>query len=643
MNDASAGWTIDDARALYGIDHWGAGMFSISPRGEVCLVPDADDDVCVPIPRIIAGARQRGYDYPLLLRVENFLDQRLTALYRNFREAIAHSGYQGGYTGVYPVKVNQQHAVIEEICRFGSAYGHGLEAGSKAELLLCLSNLEEGGLLICNGYKDREFIDLGLWATRLGYRCFFVVESAAELPLIIARSQALQIRPLLGLRIKVSAMVSGLWTETSGDRSSFGLSTAQLVTAVDHLREAQLDDCLQLLHCHLGSQIPDLAEIAAGVREASRFYADLAAEGLPLRYLDLGGGLAVDYLGTQSRHSHSRNYSLADYCRALTETIRDTLDSRGIAHPQILTESGRATVAHSSLLVFNVLDVMRYSAEPPGTLDLPDEAHPLLRQQHQLCRQTNDADPRHCYREALQTRDAIREAFRQGEIPMRERALAEDLFLSLCLALRQRRALTGEFPPEMSGLDAALADIYYGNFSVFQSLPDTWAIDQVFPVMPLQRLTEKPCRDASIADLTCDCDGKLDRFILGAGEGPTLPLHPLKPNEDYLLGVFLMGAYQETLGDLHNLFGDTNVLSIRIDKDGGFSITHEQAADTIAEVLAMLEYNPGTLQRSFRDTLERAVRRGTINAGERRRILDHFTARLHDQTYFSSPRDAAPD
>ncbi len=634
INQTNKNWTIADSAALYGIKGWGEGDFSISTSGEVTItIPFASGEVAVPIIDIIRAAHDRDHTLPLLLRIENLLDARVAEINETFRQAINNAEYAGTYNGVFPVKVNQQCTVIEEISHFGEGFGHGLEAGSKAELLLCLANLNDNGLLICNGKKDREFIDLGLWANKLGHRCFFVIESPIELPLIIERSQKLGIKPLIGLRIKISAKVGGLWTESSGDRSSFGLSTAQLIATVDELRKAEMLDCLQLLHCHLGSQIPDIEEIRTAVQEASRFYADLSVEGIPLKYLDLGGGLAVDYIGNQSLHSHSRNYNLSEYCRCIVETIKETSDLNKIDHPVIITESGRATVAHTSILLFDILNIMRYEAITLPE-SCPENSHPLVARQYQLNEIATEINLDAGYSEALSNRDSIRELFRSGVIRIRERAMAENLFLAIAHTLADRLSQIEEIPVSLSGLQHSLADIYYGNFSVFQSLPDTWAIGQIFPIMPIQRLDEFPERAATISDLTCDCDGKLDHFVLSGGESNTLPLHPLKEGEDYILGVFLMGAYQETLGDLHNLFGDTNVISIRINEDGGFDVTKEQSGDTIAEVLNILEYNQTSFYKGFRDKMELAVKQKRINVTERQQILTQFSAQLNGQTYF---------
>jgi len=628
-------WTPDDSAALYGIRDWGAGYFDLDANGDVTVgvTFPSGKRVNIPLPTIVAGAKQRGNALPLLLRIENLLDDRIALLNDSFRSAIQSAGYRGDYRGVFPVKVNQQCQVIEEISRFGARYGHGLEAGSKAELVLALAALQDGGLLICNGYKDREFIDLGLWARKLGIPCFFVIESPAELPLILERSAALGIEPLIGVRTKVSAKVGGLWTETSGDRSSFGLSTIQLVGVVDTLREHGLLHCLQLLHCHLGSQIPHLEDIRTGVQEASRFYADLVGEGAAMGYIDLGGGLAVDYMGSKANHVHSRNYSLDDYCATIVATIAANLDPQQIAHPHIVTESGRATVAYSSLLLFDVLDVMHFEAGAVPTR-LPANAQAELVRLFVLHEDLAAHEPAAAYADALAGRDVMRDLFRAGAVSLRERALSENLFLAIAQRIASHIDTLPSVPAGLTTLRQTLADIYYGNFSVFQSLPDTWAIGQVFPVLPIHHHLEPPCREAILSDLTCDCDGKLDRFIVAGSERSTLPVHPLRPGEEYLLGVFLMGAYQETLGDLHNLFGDTHVVSVRINEDGGFDVMKEIPGDSIGDVLSYVEYQPQVVFEQFRDRAEGAVRAGLISVPERQTIVDAFAARLRGYTYY---------
>ena len=634
-NDNDSNWCIDDAAALYGIRDWGAGFFDLSADGAVTVKAEFDGvDVSVSLPEIIAGMRQRGLELPALLRIENILDARIKMLNESFKRAMDELDYHNSYRGVFPIKVNQQCQVIEEIARFGQRYGHGLEAGSKAELLIALAYLEPGdGHIVCNGYKDAEFVSLGLMATRLGYRCFFVVETPTELPILLDASERLGVQPLIGVRVKLASRVTGYWNESSGDRSIFGLGTAQIVDIVDALARRGMLSCLQLLHYHLGSQVPNIRDIRSSVREACRYYADLVQEGAPMGYLDLGGGLAVDYDGSQSSGEYSRNYSLDEYCLDVVESIMSALDPEEIPHPVVITESGRATVAYSSILLFSVLDVTRYEAGD-ASIAVGENEHERLHDLMSVMDALDKTRAQESINDALYYRDEIRELFRRGEIRLRSRALAENLFL----AIMQKVVARGEEQgiEELQSIVDSMSDIYYGNFSVFQSLPDMWAIGQVFPVMPVHRLDEEPTRRAIIADLTCDSDGKIDRFIGSAGTQTTLPVHPLKDNEEYDLGVFLVGAYQETLGDLHNLMGDTNVVSVRINSDGSVDYVREMNGDSIADVLSYVEYQPQHLLERFRANAEAAVRRGAITVGERQVVLDSFAASLRGYTYFEN-------
>ncbi|MFA5700159.1 MAG: biosynthetic arginine decarboxylase [Desulfuromonas sp.] len=633
-----AAWSASASDALYGVSSWGMGLFGIDAEGRLCVKTSCGaEETSVPLPQIIAGIEQRGHPMPVLLRVENFLDARLAYLHTTFRAAIEARDYRGQYRGVFPVKVNQQSQVIEEIIRFGARYGHGLEAGSKAELVLALANMSRQGLLILNGHKDREFIDLGLWAHKLGYRCFFVVESPQELDLLIARSTAMQVRPHIGARIKVSTKVSGMWTETSGDRSSFGLNSVQLLGMVHTLRAHNMLDCLELLHCHLGSQIPRLEDIRAGINEACRYYASLVKAGAPMGYLDVGGGLAVDYSGMCNGEEYSRDYAMEEYCDTIVGCIKEVFDPQQISHPHIVTESGRATVAHASMLLFNVIEVMQF--DPAYTAETESAVKryaPALRPLRQLLEEIQDLSRpgASIYARALEQRDAVRQGFQKGEINLEARAAAEEMFLTLAQQVLRQGEGSGFTPEELQRLHESLADIYYANMSVFQSLPDTWAIGQKFPVVPLQRLHQKPERNAIIADLTCDCDGKLDSFILAGGEQSTLPVHQLQKGENYYLGVFMIGAYQETLGDIHNLFGDTHVISIRLNADGSFDILKEISGDTIADVLGYVHYNPDELFEKMRSSAEAGVKNAQITLRERQEFLRQFSAALNGYTYY---------
>ncbi len=633
-----AAWSSSASDALYGVSNWGMGLFSIDAAGRLCVKSTfGAEETSVPLPEIIAGIEQRGHPMPVLLRVENFLDTRIAYLHNTFRAAIEANDYCGQYRGVFPVKVNQQCQVIEEIARFGTPYGHGLEAGSKAELVLALANMSRQGLLVLNGYKDREFIDLGLWAHKLGYRCFFVVESPQELDLLIERSTAMKVRPHIGARIKVSAKVSGMWTETSGDRSSFGLSSVQLLNMVHTLRAHKMLDCLELLHCHLGSQIPRLDDIRAGINEACRYYVSLVKAGAPMGYLDVGGGLAVDYSGMCNGEEYSRDYAMEQYCDAVVVCIQNVLDPLKISHPHIVTESGRATVAHASMLLFNVIDVMRFDAADSAVTESALQQYAtVLRPLRELIAEAQGASQggASLYARALEERDAVRKAFQEGEISLEARAAAEEMFLTLAHQVLRQGEGSGLTPEELQRLHESLADIYYANMSVFQSLPDTWAIGQKFPVVPLQRLHQKPERNAIISDLTCDCDGNLDSFILAGGEQSTLPLHQLRKGEDYYLGVFMIGAYQETLGDIHNLFGDTHVISIRLNADGSFDIRKEISGDTIADVLGYVHYKPDELFEKMRSNAEAGVKNAQITLLERQEFLRHFASALNGYTYY---------
>ena len=627
-------WNTDKAAELYGVREWGIGMFDVNKSGELHVTVNNGVNRSVSLLDIADGLQQRDLAMPVLLRIENNLDAAITQLNEAFAQAIAGADYQGAYRGVFPIKVNQQAHIIEEIARFGERYHHGLEAGSKAELLVAMSMLRDReSLIICNGYKDEEFIDLGLRARQLGMKCVFVVETREEVSLIIRRSKELGVQPMIGVRLKLGTKVDGHWSEDSGDRSLFGLNTQQLIEAVDLLRNADMLQCLRLIHFHLGSQIPNIQNIRAGIREACRYYIDLVEEGAPLGYLDIGGGLAVDYDGSRGGSPHSRNYSLPEYCVDVVEAIQESLDPAEIPHPTIVSESGRATVAYTSVLMFNILTVSHFE---PGELphELPEDAPDEVRNLVALLDNISLKNIQECHNDAIYYLESLRMQFKRGEIKLRMRSVGEKYYLAALQKIVKLLPQLDRVPMELENLPERLADIYYGNFSVFQSLPDFWAIGQTFPVMPIHRLDQEPTRQAIIADLTCDCDGKIDRFAHPEGEQTTLMLHPVESEEEYYLAVFLVGAYQETLGDLHNLFGDTNVASVRINPDGSFDFVHELHGDAISDVLSYVEYDPNDLYRRFRDTAEKAVREGRISVPERQQMLGAFTESLRGYTYF---------
>jgi len=628
-------WTPAESAELYGVRNWGAGYFDIDDAGNVTVsVPANGARVTVSLMDLIAGMQQRGMQMPVLLRLDNLLQAQMALLNDTFNKAIQTLGYQSEYHGVFPIKVNQQCAVIEEIVRVGARYGHGLEAGSKAELLIALAYLDpDNGHIICNGYKDEEFIDLALQSLRLGFKCFFVIETPTELPIILEASRRLGVRPMLGVRVKLAAKVEGHWNESSGDRSIFGLTTAQIVELIDALREHELLDCLQLLHYHLGSQIPNIRDIRGGVLEACRYYVSLKQEGAAMSYLDLGGGLGVDYDGSQTNSNHSKNYSLDEYCTDVIETIMSALDPSGVAHPVLITESGRATVAYSSILLFNILDVTSYEPGESAPV-VPADEHELVKNLHEVLGGVSIKSAKECYNDAIHYRAEIRDLFRLGQIRLRSLSLAENIFLHIVWDILAVLQKARRVPAGFDHLEESLADIYYGNFSVFQSLPDVWAIEQVFPIVPLHRHTEQPTRRAILADITCDSDGKIDCFIESGGLRRTLPVHTFVEGQPYYFGVFLVGAYQETLGDLHNLMGDTNVASVRIQEDGGFEFVREMSGDSISDVLSYVEYQPQRLLEQFRHTAEKGVRKERITLAQRQEMLESFAASLRGYTYY---------
>lgn len=623
-------WTTQDSVKLYGIDRWSSDYFGSSEDGNVTAKTLNGQ---VALIDIVQGMIERDLQMPAIVRIENILDAQIYRLNTAFQTAIETLGYNNHYRGVYPIKVNQQAQVVEEIAHFGARFHHGFEVGSKAEMIAALSTLEEpGSLIICNGYKDAEFIELGLQATKLGFTCFFVIETPAELPIIIERSKALNISPSIGVRVKMTTKVSGHWNTTSGDRSVFGLTTTQLISVVDDLKKENMLDCLQLLHCHLGSQIPNIQDIRNGISEACRFYADLVEEGANLSYIDLGGGLAVDYSGAERNEEQSRNYTLIEYCEDIVETLKETFDALNIAHPTIVTESGRATVAYSSILIFNILDTSTF--EPKVLAEIGTHSHSLINNLKDVQAELSPRRLQENFNDAHYFRNEARDQFRRGLMNLRQRSIAENLFLDTLHKIVAITETMDRIPQDLEGLKTSLSDIYYGNFSLFQSLPDIWAIGQQFPIMPIHRLNEKPTRQAVIADITCDCDGKIDSFIGEHEAQQTLALHELKDNEEYYIGVFLVGAYQETLGDLHNLFGDTNVVSVRLHADGGFEFAKEMRGDTIADVLSYVEFQTNDMTTRYRNTAERAVREGRITARERTEMINKFNESMRGYTYY---------
>jgi arginine decarboxylase len=624
---------------IYGFDRWGAGLIGLLPNGHLGIrSPDRPHVAPADLVEIVDSLLERGITTPVLLRVANFLRYRIERINGAFAAAIEDLDYRGEYRGVFPVKVNQQAQVIDRIVEYGAPHHFGLEVGSKAELLIALSHeLSAEAAVICNGVKDAEFLRLALMSQRLGYNTFIVLESPRELDLTLAIADEVGVRPQLGVRIKLTKNVSGKWAGSSGDRSTFGMTIAQVMDVIDALDRRGYLDCLVLQHCHLGSQIPNILDIRLAVQEACRFYCEIAAIGAPLRYLDLGGGLGVDYTGEHTASANSVNYTLEEYCFNIVETVAFAMNEMSLEHPIIVTESGRGCVAHSSMLLFNVLEVTPFDSNVEVHAE-PDD-HPFLSSILAIRDYLSRDRAQECWNDLLYYREQIRGLFRRGQLTLRQAAKAERAHLFI---LNRIKEIVGEIEPESGELAEALhqaSDIYHGNFSLFQSLPDVWAIGQLHPIAPIQRLDETPTRRAVLSDMTCDSDGTVDRFVLAEGVGSTLPVHELREHEEYYLGVFFIGAYQETLGDFHNLFGDTNVVTIELNDRSSFDLLHEQEGDSVAEVLTYTEYSPRRMVDNFKKIVEQAMATGKISANDRRDMIFAFKESMNGYTYFETERD----
>ncbi|KIC47910.1 arginine decarboxylase [Tateyamaria sp. ANG-S1] len=637
MTPVTVGQSKSDAAALYGIDRWADDLLCVTPAGELAFkTPEAPDALPVSLPRIIQALKQRGIPAPVLLRVQPFLDRSLVRLQDAFACAIRDCWYKGAYRGVFPIKVNQQPEIVERVVDMGRPHHFGLEVGSKPELLIALAqSMSPDALLICNGAKDAAFIHLALLSLKLGFNTVIVLESLHEFETVHRIATDLNIRPRLGVRVKLMETVGGKWQASSGDRSVFGLGALDLVELAERLDDTGMMDCLVLQHTHVGSQVPHIMDVRRATTEACRFYAELSRMGAPLQYLDLGGGLGVDYTGARRADDNSVNYTVQEYCTNLVESVFYAMEEADLPHPTIVTESGRFIAAQSAIFVFDILDATLYDTPERPAIVAGD--HHLLSDLLAIETYINGDRLQEALNDAIYYRDEIRTLFRHGQIGLPLMARAEQAFLFLLSRFKKVAGQDG-----CSGLiDRQLSrfvDYYHGNFSVFQSLPDVWAIDQMHPVMPLSRLNEAPTRQAILTDLTCDSDGKIDRFVLRDGIANALPVHDLRPDEDYNIGVFFVGAYQETLGDLHNLFGDPNVVTISLDATGGFTIENETEGDRIAEVLTYVEYDPQACLATFRKTVERAVKAGRVDATERRTMIAAYKESLAGSTYFSTDR-----
>jgi len=640
---AAAPWSAREGAALYGIDRWGDPYFSVNERGHVMVQPQGERGGSLDLVELVGELQGRNLGLPLLIRFDDILEDRLERLHAAFERAIAQYGYRGRYQGVFPVKCNQQRHVVEHLVECGRRWHFGLEAGSKAELLIALSLLDDPeALLICNGYKDRRYIETAILARRLGRRPVVVIEQADEVERIIRASQELGGAPYIGVRAKLATRSTGRWGSSVGEGAKFGLSIPDLLATVEALRGTGLLPDLRLLHFHIGSQINDIAVLKDALQEAGQLYGELTRLGAPMGFLDVGGGLGIDYDGSRTATAASTNYSLQNYANDVVATVRECCEPHGVPLPTLVSESGRAIASHFSVLVFDVLG----SSGPPMVVPPLQEQEPLvvrnLRDTLAEVSPTAEADPlplerlQEAWNDALKFRDDALAAFRLGFMGLPERAKAEQLAWACSDAIARRlQQLPGDLPipEELERLRASQACTYYANLSVFRSAPDTWAIDQLFPVLPLQRLDERPSRLGTLADLTCDSDGKLARFIDRGHSKPLLELHELQANEPYWIGLFLGGAYQEVMGNLHNLFGSTNAVHIRLTTGGRYRVDHVVRGNTNAEVLQAMEHDPVVLLERLRVASEGAIDRGDLAIGDARRLMDHLEGSLRQTTY----------
>ena len=608
-------WRIEDSEELYNITGWGASYFGINEKGHVAVTP-RKDGVAVDLKELMNELQLRDMSAPVLVRFPDILDNRIEKTANCFQIAAEEYGYKAQNFIIYPIKVNQMRPVVEEIISHGKKFNLGLEAGSKPELHAVIAmNTDSDSLIICNGYKDENYIELALLAQKMGKRIFLVVEKMNELRLIARLAKQLGVRPNLGIRIKLASSGSGKWEESGGDASKFGLTSSELLEALDYLEQKDMKECLKLIHFHIGSQITKIRRIKTALREASHFYAQLHAMGFNVEFVDIGGGLGVDYDGTRSSNSESSvNYSIQEYVNDSISTFVDVADKNNIPHPNIITESGRSLTAHHSVLIFEVLETASLPEMDENWEPGPND-HELVQELYEIWDNLNQSRMLEAWHDAQQIREEALDLFSHGIVDLKTRAQIERLYWSVTREINQMALSLKHAPEELRSLSKLLADKYFCNFSLFQSLPDAWAIDQLFPIMPIQRLDERPDRSATLQDITCDSDGKIANFISTRNISNHLPVHSLKGKEPYYIGVFLVGAYQEILGDLHNLFGDTNAVHISVDGKG-YSIDQLIDGETVAEVLDYVQYNPKKLVRTLETWVTKSVKAGKISLEE---------------------------
>ena len=638
-HDVGEAWTTADATELYEIARWGKGYFSIGDNGQVKVHPTQEPARSIDLKQLVDDLQRRGISLPALIRFRDILQHRVKDIHDAFQTAITQNEYKGNYVCVYPIKVNQQRHVVEEVFEFGRPFNFGLEAGSKPELMAVAAIADNNTPIICNGFKDAEFIEMAMLAQKIGRNIIPVVEKYTELELILDYAEKVGVRPQIGMRVKLAARGGGRWQSSGGYRSKFGLTVGEILRGLDELKKRGMEDCFKLLHFHLGSQIPNIRIIKGALTEAARVYVELHKAGAGLTYMDVGGGLGVDYDGSQSNFESSLNYTLEEYASDVVYHVQTVCDEAGVPHPTIVSESGRAIVAHHSLLVFNVLGVSGFG---DGLNGLPKTPSPEFEQPLidliGSYESLNARNATETYHDAQQALDTAMNLFSAGYLPLDQRSLAENLYWAICLKLQKLVKDMNEVPEDLQNLDESLSDTYFCNFSLFQSIPDSWAIKQLFPVMPIHRLNIVPTHHAVLGDITCDSDGKIDQFIDRRDVKRTLALHSVN-GDPYYLGVFLVGAYQEILGDLHNLFGDTHAVHVSLDEQGNVVLDAVIKGDTVKEVLDYVEFDAETLVRKLRSDVELAVREGRISYAESGRLLEFYEEGLAGYTYLEDPKE----
>ena len=637
-----AKWTIDEAREHYNIKGWGAGYFDINSKGNIVVRPDKKSTHHIDLKELVDDIQSKGYSLPVLIRFSDILKASIANLANSFQNSIDEYGFEGQYHGVYPIKVNQQRQVVEEIVKFGQPFNIGLEAGSKPELHAILAILDNPeALLVCNGYKDEAFIRLALMSQKLGKRVFIVVEKLDELALIDKVAKELGVQPNIGLRIKLVTAGQGRWSSSTGEYSKFGLNTMELMEALEIAKSKNILDCVKLIHFHLGSQITNIRRIKDSLKEVGRFYSELMKFGCNIQYIDVGGGLGIDYDGSRSTFASSTNYSVQEYANDVVYHLLEICKAEDLPHPNIISESGRAMTAHHSILVVNVLDVTSFP-EWSEQIEIADDAPEVVKEVFDVLDSTSNKNLIESWHDAVHLKDEAQNQFLLGLISLTDRAMAERIYWGICRKIEKLSSRLKFLPDDIRNLRTKLADKYFCNFSVFQSVPDSWAIDQVFPVVPLNRLHEEPDRDATIADITCDSDGRIDTFIgTHRGTENTLRVHSLQPGESYCLCIFLTGAYQEILGDLHNLFGDTNTVHVSLKEDGSLNYEQIIEGEDVTDVLDYVQFSADELAGRIDGFLIGCVQRGVVTQKEADDFLALYKEGLNGYTYLVKPE--APD